>query len=260
MDVELFKIALLKIQNVTQKLYLHVLGEPTLHPHFFDFLEQINKTHLKLDLTTNGILIKNVKNNLLSSNALRQINFSTHAYAEVDFEKAKHYFQDLLDFSIEAMKIKPDLYINFRLWNIGDENSTQWNNYVLQKLKETLGVQINLSNFCSRHKSFLVKNRLYIHQDSRFEWPAIQKNTNTLVKSIKGTCRALSTHVAILHDGRVVACCLDYSGQITLGRIQEASIEEILSSPLAINLRDGFANHELRHPFCQSCTFCKRFK
>jgi hypothetical protein len=29
---------------------------------------------------------------------------------------------------------------------------------------------------------------------------------------------------------------------------------------MAQNIKDGFAQHELRHPFCQTCSFCKRFK
>jgi hypothetical protein len=57
----------------------------------------------------------------------------------------------------------------------------------------------------------------------------------------------------------VVACCLDHSGQITLGHIADQSLAEILESPAAKSLREGFEKHELRHPLCQSCTFCKRF-
>ena len=116
--------------------------------------------------------------------------------------------------------------------------------------------QISLEHFCSRHKSFPVVGKIYLHQDSRFEWPELDESRT---KSTAGSCRALDTHVAILHDGRVVACCLDYSGQITLGNIVDQSLAEILDSPTAKSLRDGFEKHELRHPLCQSCSFCKRF-
>ena len=41
----------------------------------------------------------------------------------------------------------------------------------LNKIAEVFGTQINLDHFCSKHKSFNVVDRIYVHQDSRFEWP-----------------------------------------------------------------------------------------
>ena len=208
--------------------------------------------------------------------AVRQVNFSTHAYAELPQETALAHLQDVLDFCKMANAVRPDLYINLRLWNVGDDSSDAWNRTMLAKVNEAFaetkdsssdGTQtaphISLEHFCSRHKSFPLVGRIYLHQDSRFEWPAASSSTERREGgnpgSIAGTCHALDSHVAILHDGRVVACCLDHSGQISLGQIQAQSLAEILDSPTATNLREGFEKHELRHPFCQSCSFCKRF-
>ena len=171
--------------------------------------------------------------------------------------------QNVLDFCSLAIVERPDLYINLRLWNVGAEDASSWNSYMLKRIHETFGVEVTPGHFCSRHKSFNITGRLYLHEDTRFEWPSAQsENSNNSLpeQNIAGTCRALDTHVAILHDGRVVACCLDHSGQITLGNIDEQSLAEILESPLAQNIKEGFAQHELRHPFCQTCSFCKRFK
>ena len=220
-------------------------------------------TPLKLNLTTNGTTIARVGKLILASPAVRQVNFSTHAYAELQQDDAIRHLQAVVDFCKLANVERPDLYINLRLWNVGDQESNSWNEAMLAKVNESFGnhsdnaepgPQISLTHFCSRHKSFNVTGRIYLHQDSRFEWPKLSNQANTT-----GTCRALDTHVAILHDGRVVACCLDYSGQITLGNIAEQSLIEILDSPAAKDLREGFEKHELHHPLCQSCTFCKRF-
>jgi len=160
---------------------------------------------------------------------------------------------------------------------------------MLNRIHETFGVEVSPGHFCSRHKSFNITGRLYLHEDTRFEWPSLEDRRKTKDegdeshtdkhaylydraeqscteckdergKIVPGTCRALDTHVAILHDGRVVACCLDHSGQITLGNIAEQSLSQIIDSPLARDIREGFAQHKLRHPFCQTCSFCKRFK
>ena len=266
MSTELFEKCLHETETVAENVYFHVLGEPTLHPGFGQFLKRLEQTPLKLNLTTNGTTIARVGKLILASPAVRQVNFSTHAYAELPQDDALRHLQDVLDFCKMANALRPDLYINLRLWNVGDAASKSWNETMLAKVNESLGnavngagsgQQISLEHFCSRHKSFNVTGRIYLHQDSRFEWP--EKPSATEI-TVAGTCRALDTHVAILHDGRVVACCLDYSGQIILGNIANQSLTEILDSPTAKNLREGFEKNELRHPLCQSCNFCKRFK
>ena len=236
-----------------ENVYLHVLGEPTLHPGFALFLKEIRTAGLTLTLTTNGTTIARTAHHILNCSAVRQVNFSTHAYAELDRDAAENHLRNVLDFCKIALAARPDMYINLRLWNIGDLQAGDWNSYAISRINETFGTQVSPGNFCSRHKSFPVTGRLYIHEDSRFEWPGAA----SLEK--KGTCHALETHAAILHDGRVVACCLDYSGQITLGNIADQGLAEILDSPTARNIREGFEKHELRHPFCQKCSYCRRF-
>ena len=265
MDSKLFETCIAGAQEIgATNVYFHVLGEPTLHPGFVHYLKKLEQTPLKLTLTTNGTTIERTGRQILASPAVRQVNFSTHAYAELPRETAERYLQNVLDFCRLAIVERPDLYINLRLWNVGAEDASSWNSYMLKRIHETFGVDITPGHFCSRHKSFNITGRLYLHEDTRFEWPSIDERTGKALQTrderIAGTCRALDTHVAILHDGRVVACCLDHSGQITLGNIGEHSLADILESPLARDIREGFAQHELRHPFCQTCSFCKRFK
>ena len=265
MDSKLFEACISGAQEIgASNVYFHVLGEPTLHPGFAHYVKKLEQTPLKLTLTTNGTTIERTGRQILASPAVRQVNFSTHAYAELPRETAEHYLQNVLDFCRFAIVERPDLYINLRLWNVGAEEASPWNGYMLKRIHETFGVEITPGHFCSRHKSFNITSRLYLHEDTRFEWPSIDERTGKALQTrderIAGSCRALDTHIAILHDGRVVACCLDHSGQITLGHITEQSLAEILESPLAQNIKEGFAQHELRHPFCQTCSFCKRFK
>ena len=297
MDSKLFETCSTGAQEIgATNVYFHVLGEPTLHPGFAHYVKKLEQTPLKLTLTTNGTTIERTGRQILASPAVRQVNFSTHAYAELPRETAERYLQNVLDFCSLAIIERPDLYINLRLWNVGADEASSWNSYMLKRIHETFGVDITPGHFCSRHKSFNITGRLYLHEDTRFEWPSIDERTGKALQTrdergesrdnkftcwhdrallsdaegvkdekigkeiVAGTCRALDTHVAILHDGRVVACCLDHSGQITLGHIGEQSLAKILESPLAQNIKEGFAQHELRHPFCQTCNFCKRFK
>ena len=277
MSSELFERCIGEAAKQAQNVYFHILGEPTLHPGFVHYLKALEAAPLKLNLTTNGTTIARVGNHLLESTALRQVNFSTHAFGELETGLAEKYLQGVLDFCQMALVQRPDLYINLRLWNAGDfpdaDRQKTWNRFFLERVQRVFGSNIpsgqlflpTLEHFCSRHKSFPVKGRLYLHQDSRFEWPTQNGNVNCAGptnenKPTKGTCHALETHIGILHDGRVVACCLDHQGIITLGNIQEQSLEQVLKSPLAKKLREGFEKHELRHPLCKSCSYCRRFK
>ena len=261
MDSVLFERCIQQAALHAENVYFHILGEPTLHPGFVHYLKALEATPLKLNLTTNGTTITRVGRHLLQSEVLRQVNFSTHAYGELDAARAEKHLQDVLDFCQMSLAARPNLYINLRLWNAGNfpdaDRQKAWNQFLIAQVARTFGLDENtapdLEHFCSRHKSFPVKGRLYLHQDSRFEWPGDGDDSNI------GTCHALKTHVGILHDGRVVACCLDYQGKITLGRIQEQDLDVILKSPLAQDIREGFRKHELRHPLCQKCSFCHRF-
>ena len=258
MDSKLFDACIAGAQEIgATNVYFHVLGEPTLHPGFVHYLKKLEQTPLKLTLTTNGTTIERTGRQILASPAIRQVNFSTHAYAELPRETAERHLQNVLDFCRIATVERPELYINLRLWNIGAEEASPWNSYMLGRIRETFGVDVTPGHFCSRHKSFNITGRLYLHEDTRFEWPILDESSSTNStgsstgsltlchpeqsidrcdvegsnsKIVPGTCRALDTHVAILHDGRVVACCLDHSGQITLGHIGTQTLSEILQT------------------------------
>ena len=49
-----FEHILKEVKKVTDYIYLHVKGEPLLHPNLIDILKLAEKYHLKITLTTNG--------------------------------------------------------------------------------------------------------------------------------------------------------------------------------------------------------------
>ena len=270
MDSSLFQRCIEEAKRANaENVYFHVLGEPTLHPGFMHYVKKLATVGLKLTLTTNGTNIFRVGKGILQNDSIRQVNFSIHAYAELPKEKAEEHLQNVLDFCKMASVTRQDLYVNLRLWNIGDESALPWNEYALSQIGKCFDKKISIGNFSTRHKSFNVEGRIYIHEDTRFEWPKLQEpvhdpfnaeSENAIIETMRGTCRALDTHTAILHDGTVVACCLDYGGSLRLGNIKENGLVEILNGKMALWVRDGFKNHELRHPLCRKCAYCKRFK
>ena len=252
MTPEFFAAIAPQIRTVTDQISLHVLGEPLTHPHLEEFFELSSQTDLRVNITTNGTLI--ARHPEVLHPAVRQINFSLQAL-EHGNNPAK-ILDDILAFSDKARQLRPDLYINFRLWNhessLFDAGQPQ-NTHIVETICAHLAVPV--PTFTAGRKSRNLTGRIYLHLDTLFQWPGKAETEG----QHRGFCHALSTHCAILADGTVCPCCLDGDATLDLGNLHASSLAEILLSPRAITMREGFTRRQLVEPFCQTCTYCRRF-
>ena len=256
MPLSRFETILESLQGKVQESFLHVLGEPLLHPQFAGILKAVDASDFKLNLTTNGVLIAKHADSLLASSSLRQINFSTHAYAYLPRKKALSVLNDSFDFAERLNAERPEVYLNFRLWNDhADSTSDAWNATVFQLLAERFQTDLSQTVFSVRHKSFPITGRLYLHRDSRFTWP-----NGSGEETEKGTCHGIIDQCGVLFDGTVVPCCLDYKGNIPLGKLPGETWDSIFTSEKAERIRNGFEEHRLEDPFCKRCPFARRFQ
>ena len=121
LSIDEFSYILNEIRPFTDYIYLHVLGEPLLHPLFKDFLQIACEKGFKVNLTTNGTLIKKVEDLLINSPALRQINFSIHSFeANEQNTTLEDYLLTVATFIERVQEIRP-IYCNLRLWNMDAE-------------------------------------------------------------------------------------------------------------------------------------------
>lgn len=258
MKLPLFEKTLDQLNGLVKEVYFHVLGEPLLHPLLNDFLKACASREMRVNLTTNGVLIKDRASTLQASTALRQINFSLHALQEIpDPQQAADALNAIIAFTRTTAERRPDIFINLRLWNNGAQSVQEknWNARIHQRLCKEFNCHVDPAAF-DAGKKIELGGRMCIHQEKQFEWPAdVARST---VRD-RGTCQALKTHCAILVDGRIVACCLDYRGDLTLGYVEKDGIQAALSSDRAQAIRTGFNQNRLVEPFCQQCTFCTRF-
>ena len=72
-------------------------------------------------------------------------------------------------------------------------------------------------------------------------------------------CHGLRDQLGILCDGSVVPCCLDHEGDITLGNLFTQSMEEILESPRAKAIYEGFSQRKAAEELCRKCGYARRF-
>lgn len=226
MTFDEFKLILEKIKKYSEYIYLHVKGEPTLHPDFDKFVQYAYECGFKINLTTNGTLLEK---HLSVTKYLRQINISLHATNDERIVKIAKNINDCI--------------INFRIWNI-DEN---------EEAKIILEKEFNKEIISSGN--FTLAPNIFLSQDNIFKWPDIDDT----IEHKNGYCQGLSTQIAILADGTVVPCCLDNNGDINLGNIFKDDFGCILESSRVQDILDGFKNRIAKEELCKKCSYKKRF-
>jgi radical SAM protein with 4Fe4S-binding SPASM domain len=256
MEPELFRSVAAAAEPLTNEVCFHLMGEPLLHPEFENYLNICAELKLPVNLTTNGILLDEKRSDALMNPILSQINFSLQSF-ESNFPGRDNsaYLQKIFDFTERALRERPLLYINYRLWNEGSEGAEASNQGLIEKIRQGLKVDFNSFTDVARKKSAHIKGRLSLHKDVRFDWP----HPKSPIRSTRGFCHGLTSHIGILADGTVVPCCLDKEGNINLGNCGSQSLQQIIQTPRAKSIRNGFQNGILVEDLCQKCTFISRF-
>ena len=251
MSVLDFKKIALQCEKLTDKVFLHVMGEPLGHPQLFYILEIIKKLDLKVEITTNGTLLTKEIKKLLFGHEIRQINFSLQVFEDNNLSDSLNYLGNILNFTKELHEINSQTYINLRLWNTDVES----NYFFLDEIDRFYNTKINRRLEIGAIKSKRVWERVYLHFDQRFEWPNILNSQN----ENRGYCHGLINQLAILVDGTVVPCCLDKDGVINLGNCHQSTINNILLTNRAKEIRNGFINGLAKELLCKHCTYIRRF-
>jgi len=248
MTVNEFRLVVEKIRPFTNYIYLHVLGEPLLHPQLDEILSIAENAGLNINITTNGGLLER-KKEILLKHSIRQINISLHdAEENISSEKWGDYIKTALDFSSE---LAPKTYVCLRLWNTSNETSAGFNTLCLEKIGEKFNLPTNFLNEKTHGNGLKLAEHIFLQRAPRFEWP----NENNEHTQIKKTCYALRDHIAILADGQVIPCCLDADANMKLGNILTDNLVNILNTDRARDIKKGFEQRKVVEPICATCGF-----
>jgi radical SAM protein with 4Fe4S-binding SPASM domain len=240
-------VLLPKLRPYTDFLYFHLMGEPLLHPKLERFLELAGAHGFKVILTTNGTLLKKQQKMLLRSDPLHKINISLHAFEANDLSVPfAEYLSDCFAFGNASAGQKLVVY---RLWNNGGEDKqnieildTMHRFFPEEWVKERLGTRI--------------ADRTYLEYGDKFDWPDLTAAEGDSYVF----CYGLRDQLGILCDGTVVPCCLDHEGDLALGNLLTQDMEEILASPRAKAIYEGFSHREATEELCRKCGYARRFR
>ncbi|MBP3610115.1 MAG: radical SAM protein [Lachnospiraceae bacterium] len=235
-----------KLKGVTEYLYLHVMGEPLTHPLLPEFIRYASGQGFRVAITTNGTLLSKRGQELLESGVYK-VNISIHSFEEGSDDAYHQYISDCLRFADAASRA--GILTVLRLWNRGFDEGRNINTLAL--LREYFSQE----EWSEGSRGSRIRSKLHLEYGERFEWPDMEKKD----RGNEVFCYGLKDHFAVLCDGRVIPCCLDREGEITLGNLFTQPPEEILSSSRAVCMKQGFQKRQATEELCRKCGYARRF-
>ena len=259
MSVSEFNYILNQIQPFTDYVYLHVKGEPLLHPELESLLEQCLEHGLKVNITTNGTLLHKVSEALLKYNCVRQINISLHSMnGNEGYHQKDEYMDRILNF-IDLARNQSELIISLRFWNLDKNNEINLlyskNEEYLKRIENHFQLPYKIDDTITPGNGIKLADRLYLNQDHTFDWPDLLKEEDDGI----GYCYGLKSQIGVLVDGTIIPCCLDGEGVINLGNIFKDSLSDVLNSERANDIINGFSNRLAVEELCKKCGYRKKF-
>ncbi len=271
--------------NLARELTFHVLGEPSLHPDFFAILSFASRLSLNTLLTTNGMSLGKVFGHMLRAHQLDHLCISVqtpdeqtyaHRHAPLSFtqykqgilrflgntyatENPSHYTLRFLNtYLLEQENKSGELYGRACSDFIGQNHAMQtW----LQDIYAALGVDTHNASEAVHKLAYTqtaLSNRIDIYDRIQFEvqhmldWRDLSRYADD-PQGVQGNCAHRQDEIAILANGDVVLCCLDFNGHTKLGNVRDGLLSDVLESDRACQVFDAFDRGRVALPYCRRC-------
>ena len=247
MTKEQFRYVAKEISRVTQYVYYHLMGEPLTHPELCELIEIASEYGLRSAITTNGALLP-LRGDELIASGVYKVNVSVHSFEDGPVDEYERYINNCLDF-VDKASLSGVLCV-LRLWNKGCDGGR--NDDILDRIKQ----RFPMGDWKEGSRGIRIRHKLHLEYGDRFDWPDMTAEEG----GADVFCYGLRDHFGVLCDGTVVPCCLDRNGELALGNIFSGDIEEILASPRAKKILQGFDNRCATEELCRKCGYARRFK
>ena len=239
-----------KLRGETSYLYLHVLGEPLLHPQLKELLAIAGELGFRVCLVTNGTLLHKRRGELLAAKSLHKVSVSLHSFeGNGGAGDLPAYLQQVWEVCLPLSE--RGVLCALRLWNEG--TAPRLNGAVEAFLSQRIGRDVESLPRDARGNRTLRPN-LFLERAERFGWPDLNAP-----ESGANFCHGFTRQLAVLWDGTVTPCCLDSEGDIPLGNLLSQPLEEILQGERAAAMAAGFAARKPTEELCRRCGYARRF-
>jgi len=273
-------------KGLAEKVTFHVMGEPTLHPKFFDILEHARDIGMPVGLTTNGGGLGGEAGRRLLDYELKQIDVSLQTPDAESFRLRKAGrlgFEEFLDgitrFFAAYRTRWPETIFKFRFLNT---------TFPPKAIEEKQGPMRVISSTAELHEVFAVwigriHDLMGVDDDARktalsrlkklkaWKWNVVGVLPNTFFETYMlgdwgnafsgdavheawaGYCFGMRDHFAVLWNGDVTLCCVDFDGKTKIGNVTSTTLEDILHGPALGRVMQGFRRFRPIMPHCRKC-------
>ncbi|MBR5860292.1 MAG: SPASM domain-containing protein [Bacteroidaceae bacterium] len=249
LTLEEFNILTDRLQGEIQFLYFHLMGEPLLHPLLPQFIDSARAKGFIPVITTNGTLLSQAQG-VIDARPYK-VQISLHSHEGNKKEDAAEYIHSVMQFATKAAS--NGTIVVLRFWNQGGYEST--NEALISLMAQHIPTP-----WKEQSNGWKLADKIFLEYDKMFEWPDSARPEYTEDDLF---CYALRNQIGVLVDGTVVPCCLDHAGEIDLGNLFHTPLKDILSSPRAQAIYEGFTRHTAVEPLCRRCGYAavtKRYR
>jgi radical SAM protein with 4Fe4S-binding SPASM domain len=259
-------------------LFLHVLGEPLLHPNVFNLIEHAGQAGIRPVIFTNGgaltdtvvadILKSTVAEVVISMQTINQPSYEKLRKTPFEWETYMGRIQKALakadaseqngnqcTFRVSMGIKKTETARPEELYFLEYESLEQIKASIANIFRRVenaeladVFAQLDRSGV-SQMPNMQLSERLGLSVKPMGNWRRIWRQD--AVK--RGQCRFVGRELAILSNGAVTHCHLDYDGRTTMGNVTETSLMEIFEQPAVQNDVKGFMMHNIVPEGCRYC-------
>lgn len=235
--------------------YLHLAGEPLLHPHLAEFIEYAASKGVRTGLSTNGTLLSHDRAKMLTDSPLASLIISLDGTDAETYKKIRgaESFAKVVDNSLQFLQMKKQA-------NRGPHTTLQM--ICMQKnrhqAKEFVHYWKGAGADAVRLKRFFnfagtVADYGYDESGSRQGGHGPSRPAEAGGKK-RPPCLLPWRQMAFYYTGDAVSCCHDFLHQTVLGNIHEKSLAELWNSSQMAHIREKHTQGLQREiPLCSGC-------
>lgn len=243
MDLKTFKNVVNECAKYTDKIGICGFGEPLMNKDIVRMIEFCSQKSLQSRITTNGTLLSSKMAKSLVEAGLDEIVIALDGVGETynrirkgaDFDEVCNNIENMM--KITALKNDSKTKIKISIVEMEDTKEqitklkAKWeplaDQVMIRPINDRDGAQEHLSKIANTDKN------------NKREYP----------------CTFLWWEVAILWNGDVIPCCVDWDGKYILGNIKKDSLLDIWNNEKARAIRKQHINGEFEKiRLCSNCT------
>ncbi len=244
MDWDLFKKIVDEIvQYPVVRISPYLMNEPLIDrrlPEKIAYIVKNKHPETIVKINSNGALLDDEMAEGLIESGLDRINFSVHGIRKETYES------QMVGLSLERVLENIDNFLELKRKKGADKPRVRITmvrtKAIERELEEILsywkkrGVKVNIRPLENRARCEIASRGLNPKKWKPFEW-----------------CNRLFEQAYILHDGRVVLCCVDWEQTTILGDLKRENLRDVWNSDMYMQIRRKFLEGDLKGLLCESC-------